>query len=97
MSVEELKQLQSSNKDYRLIDLREDYELIDSSIGGEQIRMSELLDQQDKLPKDIPIIFHCESGQRSKAVVETLHRKFGFTNVYSLEGGLQAYLGNRDK
>ncbi len=96
MNVEELKQLQSSDRAFRLIDLREDYELVDSNIGGEQIRMSEVLDQHDTLPKDIPLIFHCESGQRSKAVVETLQRKFGFTNVYSLEGGLQAYLSNSD-
>jgi len=92
MTAQELSELQNSTQEYKLIDLREDYEVEEKSIGGERIRMSEVIDQQSELPKNIPLIFHCESGRRSKAVVETLERKFGFDNVYSLEGGIEAVL-----
>jgi monothiol glutaredoxin len=42
------------------------------------------------LKKDAPIAFHCHHGVRSRAAAEQLLRE-GFTNVYNLEGGIEAW------
>lgn len=43
------------------------------------------------LPKDKPIIVVCERGRSSVAVVNTL-KSNGYTDVYSLQGGLAAWI-----
>ena len=42
------------------------------------------------LPKDTALVFHCHVGGRSRAVAERF-RLLGFTNVYNLEGGIEAW------
>jgi monothiol glutaredoxin len=42
------------------------------------------------LPKDAPVAFHCHHGTRSRRAAEDLLRE-GFTNVYNLEGGIEAW------
>jgi monothiol glutaredoxin len=42
------------------------------------------------LPKDTPIALHCHHGVRSRAAAEELLRE-GFTHVYNLEGGIDAW------
>lgn len=92
ISALELKKKLESASPLHLIDIREDYELEDLNIGAQRIKMAEVIDRRDEIPRDIPVVFHCESGRRSKAVVETLSRKFGFSNLFSLEGGAQGFL-----
>lgn len=42
------------------------------------------------LKKDAPIALHCHHGMRSRAAAERLIGE-GFTNVYNLEGGIEAW------
>jgi monothiol glutaredoxin len=42
------------------------------------------------LPKDAPVALHCHHGMRSRAAGEELLRE-GFTRVYNLEGGIDAW------
>jgi monothiol glutaredoxin len=42
------------------------------------------------LAKDAPIALHCHHGMRSRAAGDELIR-MGFTNVYNLEGGIEAW------
>jgi monothiol glutaredoxin len=42
------------------------------------------------LPKDTPIALHCHHGMRSRSAAEQLLRE-GFTRVYNLEGGIEAW------
>jgi monothiol glutaredoxin len=42
------------------------------------------------LKKDAPIALHCHHGMRSRAAAEELVRQ-GFTSVYNLEGGIEAW------
>jgi monothiol glutaredoxin len=42
------------------------------------------------LSKETPIALHCHHGVRSRAAAEQLLRE-GFTNVYNLEGGIEAW------
>jgi monothiol glutaredoxin len=42
------------------------------------------------LRKDTPVALHCHHGVRSRAAAEQLLRE-GFTKVYNLEGGIEAW------
>jgi rhodanese-related sulfurtransferase len=41
---------------------------------------------------DVPVVIHCQSGNRSSAVVQALVQRYSRPNVLSLRGGLQGYL-----
>jgi monothiol glutaredoxin len=42
------------------------------------------------LPKSTPIAFHCHHGNRSRAAAEHFLKE-GFTSVYNLAGGIEAW------
>jgi monothiol glutaredoxin len=44
----------------------------------------------DALPKDAPLAFMCHRGGRSRNVAERYRRR-GYTNVYNVEGGIDAW------
>ena len=44
----------------------------------------------EQLPKSTPIAFHCHHGGRSRAAAEHFLKE-GFTNVYNLAGGIEAW------
>lgn len=48
---------------------------------------SEIVENIDRLNKYDKIYIHCQSGNRSKKVVQMLKQK-GFTNVFNVEGGI---------
>lgn len=56
------------------------------------IPYNEIAKNQDKLPQDksTPILVYCRSGSMSKAASEEIS-KLGYTNVYDLKGGINAY------
>jgi len=47
------------------------------------------------LERDTPIAFHCHHGSRSRAVAEQMLRQ-GFTKVYNLRGGIEAWSATVD-
>lgn len=77
-----------SGKAFKLIDIRELYEAESESMGGECIPMDLLESSVSKIPRDIPVIIHCNSGKRFKAAVYHLCAKYGFGNLFTLEGGI---------
>lgn len=92
-SVAELKEREKSEqKDYVLLDVREDYERTEFNIGGIHVPLGQLSMSMDKLTphRDQEIIVYCRSGKRS-AMAQELLRQSGFTNVRNLEGGMLAY------
>jgi rhodanese-related sulfurtransferase len=91
LSCAELQQWRKDHKAHQLIDVREDYEVEICSIGGEHIPMGEIMERLDSIQKDIPVVIHCKSGRRSEAVV-TLLTRYGYTNVFSLEGGIISWI-----
>ena len=92
ISPADLRNWKETGKEFQLIDIREDYEVADDSIGGHHIRMEEVIARVDELRKDIPVVIHCRSGRRSSAVVYSLEMQFKFDNLYTLEGGIVAAL-----
>jgi len=91
MSVQAFQQLQKERKTYQLIDVREPEEFAESNIGGELIPVQTLGDALERIRRDCMVVVHCRSGVRSKQAVRQLLLA-GFSEVYSLEGGILAYL-----
>jgi len=87
----DLKRMRDAGEVFQLIDVREPYEAELASIGGELIPMGELLDNLDRIRRDVPVVMHCRSGARSSAAVQALSSRYGFDNLLNLRGGILAY------
>ena len=90
ITVEELKRKIDSGEDFQLIDVRETFEYEVSNLGGENIPLSGILIESDKIATDKPVIVQCRSGKRSAAAIMQL-QTLGFDNLYNLEGGILAW------
>jgi len=84
-----LKALLDAGK-IELFDVRPDHERALASIA--QAKKLDAAGQEYLLGlrKDVPVAFHCHHGTRSRSAAEQLLRE-GFTNVYNLEGGIDAW------
>jgi rhodanese-related sulfurtransferase len=95
ISVQELKELQDSNQDFQLIDVREDFEYEVSNLGGLSIPLGGVLIEADKISKDKPVVIMCRSGKRSAAAIMQLEQ-LGYTNLSNLQGGILAWAAEID-
>lgn len=90
MSVEELKSLFDAGGEVQLFDVREQSEYDIASINGARLLNEDIIAEIDQLPRDTQLIFHCHSGVRSQQAA-AYFRAHGFTDVYNLEGGIDAW------
>jgi adenylyltransferase/sulfurtransferase len=91
MSVHELKQKTDAREPLELIDVREPFEYEIARIDGAKlIPLGEIGDRADELRRGHLIVVHCHSGQRSAQAVRLLKQR-GFSNVYNLDGGIDAW------
>lgn len=95
ISVQELKEMQDSNQDFQLIDVREDFEYEVSNLGGVLIPLGGVLIEADKISKDKPVVVMCRSGKRSAAAIMQLEQ-LGYTNLANLQGGILAWAAEID-
>jgi hydroxyacylglutathione hydrolase len=58
--------------------------------GVPNIPLGYLIDRLDEVPRDRPLVLHCQSGARS-AIAASLLQARGFTNVVNLAGGIVAW------
>nr|WP_240429395.1 molybdopterin-synthase adenylyltransferase MoeB [Tunicatimonas sp. TK19036] len=96
LSVQELYALIQDKKDFQLVDVREPYEYEIANLGGELIPLSQVEEQVSKIASDKQVIVHCRSGKRSGQAIEQLEKKYGFTNLYNLKGGILAWADEID-
>lgn len=90
VAVTELNEL-INNKDYRLIDVRNQSEWDAGRIdGSEHIMLGVLADHIDKLPKDKSYLLQCRTGKRS-AIAASLMQANGYKNVMNVQGGYLAW------
>jgi sulfur-carrier protein adenylyltransferase/sulfurtransferase len=87
----ELKQMRESGVPHQLIDVREPYEVEACSLGGTLIPMGEVLERLSEIRRDVPVILHCKSGNRSAAVINALESRYGYSDLMSLKGGILAW------
>lgn len=91
IDVHSLKSMRDKGETHQLIDVREIHEVELCTIGGDHIPMGEILVRNEEIKRDIPVVVHCRSGQRSSAVITALENHFGLTNLYNLRGGILAW------
>ena len=90
ISAKAFKKMRSEKSDFQLIDVRTPKEHAVENIGGELIPLDEILKNQDKISKEKPVVFYCQSGYRSKKAIELL-QEVGFDNLWNLEGGVVGF------
>jgi rhodanese-related sulfurtransferase len=91
MEAGDLAAWQTSGKTHVLLDVREPHELQRASFSGAlAIPMNEIPARTDEIPRDKPIVVACHYGARSATVAQFLVSR-GFSDVYNLEGGIDAY------
>jgi sulfur-carrier protein adenylyltransferase/sulfurtransferase len=91
ISVHELKRKTDAREAFDLIDVREPFEYEIARIDGAKlIPLGEIADRTDQLQREQPIVVHCHTGKRSAQAVRLLQQR-GFSNVYNLEGGIDAW------
>lgn len=90
LSVDELHKWRVTDKPFFLIDVREEEEHVQFSIGGKLIPLGSLMLQKREIPKDLPVVIYCEKGIRSTIAIQRLEA-IGYNNLYNLEGGMKAW------
>jgi len=93
MDVDQLKSLQVSGEKFTLIDVREDNEWdAGHAIGAVHLSKGVIEREIEKAApkKDAKLVLYCGGGSRSALAADSL-QKMGYTNAFSLVGGLGAY------
>ncbi|MDF2530237.1 MAG: Sulfur carrier protein adenylyltransferase ThiF [Gammaproteobacteria bacterium] len=93
ITVAELKAMLEEQADIFILDVRELYEYQQHHLNGYLIPLAELPARMDELRpyQEKTLIVHCEHGVRSLHASHFLI-KAGFLHVYSLRGGIAAWL-----
>jgi monothiol glutaredoxin len=73
-----------------LWDVRTEKERAIAQIAGTKLLDDAAMAQIEAMPKDTPLAFYCHSGARSRAAAEHFLKE-GFTNLYNLAGGIDAW------
>ena len=95
----ELVQWLDTDKDFTLLDLRNNFEFqLGTFEGAQQLAMDGFrqlpakLEKIEQLPKDKPLVTFCTGGIRCEKGGPYLEKNFGFSEVYQLDGGIIEYL-----
>jgi len=90
ITVQDLKAMIDNEDAFQLIDVREPFEYEVSNLEGENIPLSGVVIEADKIAKDIPVVVQCRSGKRSAQAIMLLENE-GFDNLLNLKGGILAW------
>jgi monothiol glutaredoxin len=91
----ELKALLDAGKVKAIYDVRTDKERAVARIGDAPMLDDKVMADIEQLPKDTPIAFFCHRGGRSNAAAQHF-LKLGFSSVYNLAGGIDAWSAEVD-
>jgi monothiol glutaredoxin len=90
LAAKDLARMLESGEIAELFDVRPEVERKQASIARARALNEEGVARLEGLPKSTPIVFQCHHGVRSRAAAEEAIRA-GFTRVYNLEGGIEAW------
>ncbi len=94
ISPQEMETLREEQADLILIDVRTPQEVAAGKIEGAleiDFRSPDFQAQLDALDRDKPYGVYCKKGARSAAALKVM-QELGFSKVYDLEGGYDAWL-----
>jgi monothiol glutaredoxin len=90
MSVDELKSLIDGGERFEFLDVRTPEEVARASIAGSILLTESEAMRIEGLAKDTRLVFICHHGPRGDAACEHFIGR-GFTNVWNVEGGIDAW------
>lgn len=93
VSVSDVVDYQAKDRDFLFIDVREDHEWQDGHAKGAMHLGRGILERDiEKVePKyDREIVLYCGGGYRSAMAADQM-QKMGYTNVFSMAGGIRAW------
>ena len=96
ISAPELKAMMDRGEAVELIDVRTEHERAMAVIDGSKLLDDGVHEYLLSLDRSTPIVFQCHHGMRSQAAAEYFARN-GFTNVYNLAGGIDAWSTDVDR
>ncbi len=74
-----------------LVDVRKSSEWAEGHVGAAMlVPLPELLERMAEIPRDRPVIVHCQGGTRSAIAVSVLAAQ-GYTNLRDMSGGFNAW------
>ncbi len=93
VSIDDVLDFQKENKDFLLVDVREDREWAEGHAPG-AIHLGRGIIERDIIKtepnKDRAIVLYCGGGYRSAMSADNL-QKMGYTNILSMAGGMRAW------
>lgn len=89
ISVKQLKEELIKGDEFFLLDVREEFEHEEFNIGGILIPLNQIIRKADKIPTDKPVVVYCRVGIRSQIAIQRLEERYGFTNLFNLQGGIE--------
>lgn len=91
ISVQQYRQWLSSDKENpKVYDVRTEENFKQGTVDSATRLDNEAIAEIEKMPKDTALLFVCQIGQSSMGAAE-FFRKKGFTNIYNLIGGYNAW------
>ena len=96
ISAKDLKALLQGSDKVLLLDVREPFEVEIASLGGMNIPLNEITERVNDIPRDIPVVVYCKSGQRSANAIKWLTQQHGFSNLMNLKGGILQWIQDVD-
>ncbi|GAB2576382.1 molybdopterin-synthase adenylyltransferase MoeB [Spirosoma areae] len=92
MAVQDLADRLASGEEIFLLDVRErpEYELCHLD-GAVLIPVGMISNNRKRIPTDRPVVVYCHHGIRSANVAQYLYAQEGLTNLYNLDGGINAW------
>lgn len=90
ISAPDLQALIADGASIELVDVRTGQERAIAAIDGSRLLDQAYHDALLERDRDAPIAFMCHHGIRSRQAAEYFHRH-GFTNLYNLSGGIDAW------
>lgn len=80
----------------RILDCRDPRSYEQGHMPGAQLISDAVIQRLARSSKQLPVLVYCYHGVSSRDLAEFLV-KFGFTNVYNLEGGWQAWIDHHNQ
>jgi len=91
ISAQELKNGLTENR-FELVDVRTDRERDEFDIGGKHIPLIEIEENIGYFSDSSIKVLYCATGKRSGEAIKLIKQKYPEAKVFSLDGGLEAYL-----
>ena len=95
ITAQALAELAESDNPPLVVDIRTPKEWQDAHIQQSiNLPLNQLVERRAELPKDRPIVVHCQGGYRS-SIAASLLEQHGFERVSDLVGGFKAWSASR--